>query len=159
MRRSLALQVGQERHALGARARSSPLRAFERKFAVALRAELSRELAPVPSESAARREHHAHQVPSVGDHVTERVRAHAGIDQRTRRRGEHGARRPPARHGFARRHQPDSHGAARVVGAAADDRRARGEPCCRCCLRRDLAEHLGAAADVGQELTRAPAPS
>ena len=65
--------------------------------------EVARELVAIPGERAARREHDAHQVPHAGDDVAERVRAERGIDARLCRRREHRARRPPARHRFARR--------------------------------------------------------
>ena len=94
---------------------------------VARARELARELVAVPGERAARRQHHAHQVPGVRRDVAERVRAKSRIDARLGRRREHRARRAPARHRLARRDHADAGRAARVVRAAADDRRARRE--------------------------------
>ena len=126
MRRPLALEIRQERHALGA-GRDRRRLGVEPLVRVARADEIARELVAVPGERAAGRQHDAHDVPGVRRDVTERVRAKPRIDARLRRRREHGARRSPAGDRLARRDHPDARRAARVVGAAADDRRADGQ--------------------------------
>ena len=124
MRRSLALEIRQERHAIRA-GRNGHGFGVEPLVRLAGAREVARELVAIPGERAARRENDAHQVPDAWHDVAERVRAQRGIDARLGHRREDRARRPPARYGFARRHRADAGRAARVVRTAADDRRAR----------------------------------
>ena len=126
MRRALALEIWKERHALGAgrnrrRLGVEPLVRFARAH------EIARELIAIPGERAAGRQHDAHEVPHARRDVTERMRAEPRIDARLRGRREHGARRPPARHRFTRSDRTHARGAARIVRAAADDRRSDAE--------------------------------
>src|SRR4051794_15336202 len=85
MRRALTLEVRQERHTVRTACDRCGL-LVEPRACVARAGNLARELLAIPGESAASRQHHAHEIPHAGHDVTEGVRAQSRVDTRRLRR-------------------------------------------------------------------------